>query len=394
MPWKEWSVMDERIRFVIRLQDGESMACLCREYGISRKTGYKILDRYEECGLEGLTDRTRRPHRYANQLAEQVEAAIVAAKREKPSWGARKIHERLLRRLPHEIKVPARSTIHAILDRHGLVTRMKRSRTRTEGTLLSSGLSPNELWCTDYKGEFKLGNKKYCYPLTVTDHASRYLLLCEAMESNQEQFAFTAFERLFKERGLPRAIRSDNGVPFASPNALFNLSKLSVWWLRLGISIERIRPGHPQQNGRHERMHLTLKKEATRPAGANLLQQQAKFDAFLEEFNNERPHEALAMKCPAEVYAPSGRPYRGIPEPHYPFHDKAVVVTHCGRLCLYRKKINLSTCLAGQAVGIKEVDDGIWLVSFMDYDLGYIDLEEKTLQPLENPFGPKVLPIS
>jgi transposase InsO family protein len=394
MPWKEWSVMDERIRFVIRLQDGESMACLCREYGISRKTGYKILDRYEECGLEGLTDRTRRPHRYANQLAEQVEAAIVAAKREKPSWGARKIHERLLRRLPHEIKVPARSTIHAILDRHGLVTRMKRSRTRTEGTLLSSGLSPNELWCTDYKGEFKLGNKKYCYPLTVTDHASRYLLLCEAMESNQEQFAFTAFERLFKERGLPRAIRSDNGVPFASPNALFNLSKLSVWWLRLGISIERIRPGHPQQNGRHERMHLTLKKEATRPAGANLLQQQAKFDAFLEEFNNERPHEALAMKCPAEVYAPSGRPYRGIPEPHYPFHDKAVVVTHCGRLCLYRKKINLSTCLAGQAVGIKEVDDGIWLVSFMDYDLGYIDLEEKTLQPLENPFGPKVLPMS
>ena len=386
--------MDERMRFVIRLKDGESMAALCREFQISRKTGYKIFERYEECGLEGLTDRARRPHRYANQLPEQIEAAIVAARREKPNWGARKIRERLLRRLPSEVKVPARSTIHAILDRHGLVTRAKRSRTRTEGTALSAGASPNSLWCADYKGEFMLGDRRYCYPLTVTDHASRYLLLCEALESNAEKIAFTAFERLFKERGLPQAIRSDNGVPFASPNGLFNLSRLSVWWLRLGISIERIRPGHPQQNGRHERMHLTLKKEATRPAGANLLQQQAKFDDFLEEFNKERPHEALNMKCPAEVYSASCRPYQGIQELHYPFHDKTVVITNCGRLCFYRKKINLSTCLAGQAVGVKEVDDGIWLVSFMDYDLGYIDLEEKTLQPLNNPFGPKVLPMS
>jgi hypothetical protein len=213
------------------------------------------------------------------------------------------------------------------------------------------------------------------------------------MESNRTELAFQAFERLFKERGLPRAIRSDNGVPFASPHGLFRLSRLSVWWLRLGITIERIQPGHPQQNGRHERMHLTLKKEATRPAGANILQQQGKFDAFIEEFNAERPHEALAMKCPAEVYTSSCRPYQGIPEPHYPFHDRTVNVTSCGRICLYRKKINLSKSLAGQAVGVKEVD-GIWLVTFMDYDLGYIELEERTLQPLENPFGPKVLPMS
>src|SRR5262249_31495052 len=191
----------------------------------------------------------------------------------------------------------ASSTIHAVLDRHGLVSRMTRPRTRAEGTPLSEGLVPNDLWCTDYKGEFMLGDKRYCYPLTVTDHASRYVLLCEAMQSNAEKPAFTAFERLFKERGLPRAIRSDNGVPFASPNGLFNLSKLAVWWLRLGISIERIRPGHPQQNGRHERMHLTLKQEATRPAGANILQQQAKFDDFVEEFNQQRPHEALDMHC-------------------------------------------------------------------------------------------------
>ena len=386
--------MEERMRFVLRLKDGESMTDLCREFGISRKTGYKIFDRYQECGMEGLTDRARRPHRYANRLPEQVEAAIVAAKREKPAWGARKIRERLLRRLPHEIKAPAASTIHAILDRHGWVVRMKRPRTRSEGTPLSEGLSPNALWATDYKGEFLLGDKRYCYPLTVTDHASRFLLLCEAMESNKEKLAITAFERLFKERGLPHAIRSDNGVPFASPNGLFNLSRLSVWWLRLGISIERIRPGHPQQNGRHERMHLTLKKEATRPAGDNILQQQAKFDAFVEEFNNERPHEALEMKCPAEIYTPSARPYTGIAEPHYPFHDKTVVVTSCGRLCIYRKKINLSVSLAGQAVGVKEVEEGIWLVSFMDYDLGYIDLEEKPLQPLDNPFGPKLSPVS
>ena len=381
--------MDERMRFVIRLKDGESMAALCREFGISRKTGYKIFERYEECGLEGLSDRTRRPFRYANQLPEQVEAAIVATKREKPHWGARKIRERLLRRLPHAVKVPAASTIHAVLDRHGLVSHPRRSRTRAEGTPLSEGLNPNDLWCTDYKGEFLLANGRYCYPLTVTDHASRYLLLCEALESTAETPAFTAFERLFQERGLPGAIRSDNGVPFASPNGLFNLSKLSVWWLRLGIAIERIRPGHPQQNGRHERMHLTLKQQATRPAGANFLQQQAKFDAFIEEFNRERPHEALAMKCPAEVYRPSPRPYQGIPEPHYPFHDKTLMVTSCGRLCLHRKKINLSTSLAGQAVGIREVEDGIWLVSFMSYDLGYIDLEERTLQPLDNPFGPR-----
>src|SRR5207244_716306 len=182
MPWKECSVMDERLKFVARRLAGEPMAELCREFGISRKTGYKIFDRYQECGIHGLTDRSRRPYRYANQL-----------------------------------------------------------------------------WCTDYKGEFLLGNRQYCYPLTVTDHASRFLLTCEALSSTRQDYAFTVFERLFQERGLPANIRSDNGVPFASAHALFNLSKLAVWWLRLAIGIERIQPGAPQQNGRHERMHLTLK---------------------------------------------------------------------------------------------------------------------------------------
>jgi hypothetical protein len=253
---------------------------------------------------------------------------------------------------------------------------------------------PNDLWCADYKGEFKLGDGRYCYPLTVSDHASRFLLLCEALGSTREDPAISAFEQLFAERGLPQAIRSDNGVPFASPNALFNLSKLSVWWLRLGISIERIQPGHPQQNGRHERMHLTLKKEATRPPGMNCLQQQARFDAFVHEFNVERPHEALAMMCPAELYSASPRPYRGLPELTYPLHDRDVLVTACGRICMHRKRVNISTVLAGQRLGIKEVDDGIWIVSFMHYDLGFIDLEQKTLQPLDNPFGPRLLPMS
>jgi len=386
-------VMDERLRFVARLLEGEPMSLLCREFGISRKTGYKIFDRYKDHGLEGLTDRSRRPVRYANQLPHQLETAIIRAKQDKPHWGARKIRELLVRRLAGDVRVPAKSTIHAVLDRHGLVKPAIRRRHAT-GTTLSLGQAPNELWCTDYKGEFRLGNNSYCYPLTVTDHASRYLLLCEALQSTREELAFTAFERLFKERGLPAAIRSDNGVPFASANALFNLSRLAVWWLRLGIAIERIKPGRPQQNGRHERMHLTLKNETTRPPGMNSLQQQARFDAFLQEFNTERPHEALAMKCPAELYKPSPRAYRGLPELSYPFHDREILVTACGRICFHRKKINFSTVFAGQTIGIKEVDDSVWLVSFMHYDLGYFDLEQRTLQPLDNPFGPRLSPMS
>src|SRR3989440_1076086 len=299
-----------------------------------------------------------------------------------------------VRGLASNVRLPARSTIHAVLDRHGLVKRIGRPRNRASGTPLSQAAMPNDLWCADFKGEFKLGNGRYCYPLTVTDHASRFLLLSEALESTREALACTAFERLFCERGLPHAIRSDNGVPFASPNALFNLSKLSVWWLRLGIAIERIKPGHPQQNGRHERMHLTLKRGATRPPGFNSLQQQDRFDAFVHEFNTERPHEALAMKCPAELYVASPRRYDGLPELTYPFHDRDILVTACGRLCLHRKRINISSVLAGQKLGIKEVDEGIWLATFMHYDLGYFDLEQKTLQPLDNPFGPRLSPMS
>jgi putative transposase len=393
MPWKACNPMDERLKFIARLLDGEKMAGLCREFGISRKTGYKILTRYHEIGLEGLTDRSRRPYRHANQLPFQIETRIVRLKQDKPSWGAPKIRETLARLYP-DVHTPAISTVHAVLDRHGLVKRRMGRRHRAKGTALSLPGQPNDLWCADYKGEFMLADRRYCYPLTITDFASRYLFAREALATTKEAYAFPVFKAVFKEFGLPKAIRTDNGVPFASPNALFGLSKLSVWWLRLGIEIERIKPGHPQQNGRHERMHLTLKLETTKPAGKNFLQQQAKFDDFIDGYNNERPHQALNMRYPAERYVPSTRPYRGLPALDYPFHDKTVTVTSCGRICFNRQKINLSVVFAGQSVGIKQVSDHIWLVSFMDYDLGYFDHETCRLEPLENPFGPKVLPMS
>jgi putative transposase len=217
MPWKECHVMDERLRFVARLLEGEKMAPLCAEFGISRKTGYKIFDRYRDCGVTAFTDRSRRPYRQANRLPAPIEATIVRLKREYPGWGAPKIREKLRQRVTPPL-LPAISTVHAVLDRHGLVHRRRRRRHAPAGTTLSRPTEPNALWCADYKGEFMLGNRRYCYPLTITDFASRYLLTCEALSTTQERFAFTAFDRAFKEFGLPQAIRTDNGVPFAGPD--------------------------------------------------------------------------------------------------------------------------------------------------------------------------------
>ena len=394
MPWKERHVMDERVRFVARLLEGEKMAVLCQEFGISRKTGYKIYDRYKDTGVRGLSDRSRRPYRHANQLPMAVEKTIVRLKKDYPSWGAPKLRERLKQKWP-DIACPAISTVHAVLDRNGLVQRRRRRvRTRRAGTTLSQPLTPNALWCADYKGEFLLANRRYCYPLTVTDFASRYLIACEALLTTKERYAFTVFERAFEEFGLPAAIRTDNGVPFASAHALYGLSKLAVWWLRLGIRLERITPGHPQENGRHERMHLTLKTEATRPAAPNVLQQQVRFDAFVRRYTTERPHQALDMKTPASLYTASDRPYQGLDELEYPFHDWTAMITTCGRICYRTRKINVSQVFAGQKVGVKQVDDHIWLVTFMHYDLGYFDDETCRLEPIGDPFGPRLLPMS
>jgi putative transposase len=392
MPWKASNLMDERIRFIGRVLDGEKISQLCEEFGISRKTGYKIHERYKSCGIEGLSDRSRRAYKQANRLPFQIERSILALKKEYPSWGAPKLREKLLQKYP-DITVPAISTVHAVLDRNGLVERRRRRRYKAEGTTLNQVHQPNGLWCADYKGEFMLGNKRYCYPLTITDYHSRYLLACEGLETTKEPFAFSVFERVFKEYGLPGAIRTDNGLPFSSPVALFGLSKLSVWWLRLGIDIERIKPGHPEQNGRHERMHLTMKKEVCRPPGYNFLQQQEKLDDFQRIYNDERPHQAISMRCPAQLYTPSTRQYAGLPEIDYPYADKTIMVTHCGRICMGRKKVNFSTVFAGQKVGITQTEDKIWLVSFMKYDLGYFDMEACRVEPLKNPFNPETSPM-
>jgi putative transposase len=393
MPWKECHVMDERLRFVARLLEGEKMAPLCAEFGISRKTGYKIFDRYKDNGVTAFNDRSRRPYRQANRLPAPIEATIVRLKREYPGWGAPKIREKLRQRVTG-VQLPAISTVHAVLDRYHLVKRRRRRRgDAPAATVLTRPTDPNALWCADYKGEFMLGNRRYCYPLTITDFASRYLLTCEALSTTQERFAFTAFDRAFKEFGLPQAIRTDNGVPFAGPTALYRLSKLAVWWLRLGIRIERIAPGHPQQNGRHERMHRTLKAEATKPAAPNVLQQQARFDTFVTRYNHDRPHQALGMKVPAALYTRSARVYRGLEDLSYPFADATFTVTHCGRICFHGRKINLSHVFAGQNVGVTQVGERIWLVTFMQYDLGYFDDEVGRLEPIANPFGPKVLPM-
>ena len=308
MPWKECHVMDERLRFVARLLEGETMTALCAEFGISRKTGYKIYQRYQRVGVQGLTDRSRRPYRHANQLPRVVEQTIVRVKREFPSWGAPKIRERLRQRWP-DVACPAISTVHAVLDRHGLVRhRTRRRRPRLTGTALSWPATPNRLWCADYKGEFLLGNRRYCYPLTITDFASRYLLACEALSTTQERYAFAVFERAFQDFGLPDAIRTDNGVPFASAQALYGLSKLAVWWLRLGIALERIAPGHPEQNGRHERLHLTLKtRRRGRPPPTAYSSRRASIRLCTSTTRTARIRRSTWPRRPVAIRRPRGR---------------------------------------------------------------------------------------
>jgi putative transposase len=379
--------MDEKLKFIARYLEGEKMAPLCREFGITRPTGYKLIDRYKMMGQCALVEQKRTPNRYANQLPIPVEAMILDLKREYPSWGAPKIRDKIIKKYP-DVKTPATSTIHAVLDRNGLVKhRLGRKRFKATGTPLNHVTEPNQLWCADYKGEFMLGNRQYCYPLTITDYASRYLISCEALASTREEFAFEIFTKAFKEFGLPDSLRTDNGVPFASGQSFYNLTKLSVWWLRLGINVERIAPGHPEQNGRHERMHLTLKLETTRPPRQTLVSQQEVFDQFTHIFNQERPHEGIGSKYPSELYKPSSRELKPLEPLYYPMHDKTITVTHCGRICDRGLKVSLSRAFAGQEVGIKEMEDGIWVVSFLDYDLGYFDNMSKRVEPVEDPFG-------
>jgi len=366
------------------------MSRLCAEFGISRQTGHKFLNRYRKEGIEGLKDKRRVPLRKAHLTDSNIERVILKLKEKKSHWGAAKVREIFMRRYP-DIKPPAKSTFHVIFERHGLVKKRRKrgSGFKVTGTLLSTPKEPNDLWCADFKGEFLLSGRsprRYCYPLTISDSVSRYLLGCEALESVKTDTSFPVFERVFKEHGLPKAIRTDNGIPFSSVLGLFGLSVLSVWWLRLGIKIERIRPGHPEENGRHERIHRTLKKETTKPPGANFLQQQEKFEYFMSEYNKERPHEGLKMKTPAEVYKISSQEYKGLPDVEYPFHKQEKRVTVRGDIVLSRnRRVFISIVLANQPVGLTEVDDGIWKVTFMDYDIGCFDEDSCKFTPLDNP---------
>jgi transposase InsO family protein len=384
VPWNGRTPMDLRMEFMARLNKGERMTDLCVEYGISRKTGHKLKKRYEELGVSGLVDQSRAPKHIPHKTSPQVIELVVAERVKHPNWGPRKLKDVMEKRLGHSL--PSASTFATILLQRGLVERRPgRRRYHSRPTILREANAPNDVWCIDYKGQFRLGDGSYCYPLTLTDQRSRYILGCEAMSGIDEDRARETCETIFRTCGLPSVIRSDNGTPFASVG-LAGLSKLSVYWMRLGITPERIRPAHPQENGQHERMHRTLKRETTRPARTNLLQQQEVFDAFVEEFNVERPHEALGMKRPAQVYSPSTRKCPdSIADPDYSTHDDVIQVGARGLLTLYRRKqVYLGIALAGQPVGVREQDDGRWLVSFMHIDLGYLETNN-TFTPAGTP---------
>jgi len=377
MPWKASRPVDLKVEFVTRLRCGERMSDLCREYQIHRQTGYEVLRRYEAQGLDGLLPQRRGPKRLCYRISEALRALIVDGRKAHPTWGPKKL--KCILEEQHGVRLPASSTIGDILVKAGLVKRRKRvKRTYAQPTLLRQAVKPNDVWCCDYKGQFRLGDRSYCYPLTVTDQFSRYLLGCEGMAAIDQDAALQAFVDVFRKYGLPEAMRSDNGVPFAS-TGLANLTQLSVLWLRLGIQLERIKPGHPEQNGRHERMHRTLKRETAAPPQTNLLQQQEKFDRFVKDFNTQRPHEALGQRPPASVYVPSQRKLpKQLPELDYPLHDDVLRVDAGGSVKIHGHRYYLSAALAHQNLGLLERGDGCLALTFIKLELGLIDPRAQT----------------
>jgi transposase InsO family protein len=377
--------MDQRTQFIADyLRELLNVTELCDLYGVSRKTAYKWIDRYLRQGPAGIEERSRRPHSSPNQTAEEIVSAILEARHRHPSWGGKKLLTLLHKGHPRW-ELPARSTVCDILSRHGMVPK-KRNRRRIghPGKPSSLILAPNDLWCADYKGQFKTGDGLYCYPLTVTDGFSRFLLGCQGLNSTAVAEAKPVFTQLFREYGLPKRIRTDNGVPFAT-NTLARLSTLSAWWVRLGILPELIEPGKPQQNGRHERMHRTLKAETTRPVAANLAAQQRKFNRFREEFNHERPHEALDQQTPASCYSASPRPMPSkLPPLEYPDRFEVRYVSANGGIRWKRDWVNVSMVCVGEYVGLEEIDDGIWNVYFGPLKLGR--LLERHMR-IEDQFG-------
>lgn len=375
MSWQETCVMEQRFQFIVDVLDGTyNMSELCEHYGISRKTGYKWLRRYQRGGPEALQDLSRAPHSHPQEISVSVKQVILAVKKRFPHWGAPQIRNRLQRDHPDWPQYPAVSTIGLFLHRQGL-TRSRRPRRRATPTEspLTSGRYANQVWCADYKGHFQTKNGRRCNPLTISDQASRYLLCCRHVSRMDHDSARTWFERTFRRYGLPEVIRTDNGSPFSSIG-LGGLSRLSYWWIRLGIWPERIEPGHPEQNGRHERMHRTLKAYTASPAAATLSAQQKRFDAFRKEYNDQRPHTALGMQTPSECYVRSPREYPSrLPEISYPDPMRVRRVKGSGEIMLNNKSLYVAQSLAGETLGIEQIEEDCSRMWYCDYLLGQID---------------------
>lgn len=391
MPWSETTTMSERGCFIEDLESTLfTMTELCQQYGVSRKTGYKWAARYVSEGVEGLADRSRAPKHSPQRTEERVVDALLELRRKHPRWGPKKLLGYWVRRRP-EWFWPAASTVGAILKRAGLIQSPPRRRRHPHpGRSQIEVITANDLWTADFKGEFRTGDRRYCYPLTVADRCSRYLLGCQGRRSTDYAGARSVFEKLFRNKGLPSGILSDNGTPFSS-TALAGLSRLSVWWIKLGIQPLLIEPGHPEQNGAHERMHRTLKAETTRPPAKNLAAQQRRFNAFRQEFNHERPHEALGQRPPAEFYQASPRPYpKKLREVEYPGHYEVRRVRTDGSIKWQGRFLYVSQVLCGEPVGLEEVDDGIWSLHFAQLLLARFDQRERRLQGIARASSPGV----
>jgi len=375
MPWKETCPMNERMKFVAEyLKEEETIAELCRQYGVSRKTAYKWIARFEQEGFAGMDDRSRATKNHPNAVAAEVEQAIVELRGRKMKRGPLKLLAMLKQTHP-QLTLPCASAVAEIIKRHGLVVaRRKRARATPSARPLASAVAANDVWCVDFKGWFRCGNGERCDPLTISDAASRYLLRCQVM-TGRTGFEETRplFEAAFREYGLPLAIRSDNGPPFASVG-LAGLSRLSVWWMRLGIRPDRIRPGKPQDNGRHERMHRTLKSEAASPPAPTPREQQRAFDEFAREYNEERPHQALGQKPPALFFEPSARPYPDRLTPvEYSDQWERRKIKNAGRMKWQGKEICVCQALTGEQIGLEPIADGLWRIHFRDLPLAIFD---------------------
>ena len=372
--------MDKRVLLVGEyLRGAKPMTELCFELGISRKTGYKWVGRYNEEGPGALVDRSRAPHSHPSRIEPVVVEALIQARRAHPHWGARKILAWLTRKQP-EFDLPVASTVSEVFAKYGL-SRARHARRRTPPYTdpFADADVANRIWCADFKGDFKTGDFKRCYPLTVTDAFSRMLLQCKALRSTKTVGVQPNFEAVFREFGLPERIRTDNGTPFASRGA-GGLSRLSIWWLKLGIRHERIEPGHPEQNGRHERMHRTLKQETLRPPASNMRAQQTRFNAFQREFNQERPHEAIDDETPASRYTVSDRefPRRLLPI-EYPSTFNVRRVAASGRIRWKSSLVTIGHALEGESIGIEDRGDGLHHVYFADVHLGFLDDQKPEL---------------